>query len=171
MNVIQYDMLSETVWENSNENGEKDCESLDRRKEKVFRTNKRPLTPDSILVTAPNVEKLRLCFGYKFNVLNYQIQLQKRLWKVGFLDSEGECDRLGLRAYPQGRARSRKGDELGRRTKEGAELSKRKGLQRCDAVTQQNVFGGKLKYFRHHAQIVMQHSRKIQTTKDISCSI
>jgi hypothetical protein len=31
----------------------------------------------------------------------------------------------------------------------GAKKIKMKGMQRCDAVTQQNVFGGKLKYFRH----------------------
>jgi hypothetical protein len=51
--------------------------------------------------TMRGVEKLRLCFGYKFDVLNYQIQLQKTLWNVGLLESEGEWDRLGLRTIPQ----------------------------------------------------------------------
>jgi hypothetical protein len=55
--------------------------------------------------------------------------------KCRTLESEGECDRLGLRAIPQNRARSRKRDELGRRTKERRSLANQEerdaALWRC----------------------------------------
>ena len=44
-------------------------------------------------------------------------------WRT--LESEGICDRLGQREVPQGRARSRRKDELGRRTS-GMTPTKRK---------------------------------------------
>ena len=63
--------------------------------------------------------------------------------KMGNFESKGILLPSRAKKIPQERARSRL------KTKEGAVFRKKEErMQRCDAVTKQNVLRGKLKYFR-----------------------